>query len=658
MLINLIQKKNIKRNKDMENEQEILYKILSMNKKFDRKLCRNIKFQDKSFEESFLTDRNKVAYRRLNILFNSILFIGYLHSCINFFFGIDNCILYVMHIIFFLVFLILIFISNKIKSLSLKRLLEISQIILLNIHVIIKEILIAYYYDISHSESNSDKNINILSSLSDCEQIRLYVSNNIIEVFNQIHLNSIIITSLLIISAKKIHIFVFIFYMLNILIISSIKYYKLPTLYSGFNIFFEMFLNIMILTFVFIIKNNWETKLREIFIEKYKFEKLFLYTHDFIFGLNGYQLNFKDNYLLCYDKKFYKFLSDNLTCSNSQHNIFRLSDLKNDLNKKNTFLLDMEKSQQQSFIKQNKYSNKEIDKNLDAINFAINEFNPITYFLKQLKGYEVHENMEKRLNKKIKKFNAEFYEIQKNNDSNKMSPKEPESVIPIKIKELNFNNLNLKSSKKFLQTENLKIKKNEINLFDQLILFLKQDDIFETNKENIYLGVFAFDPEKNKENNFETLVNKMKNKVVKPQSEKKYDDEHNIQKSSKLTSKYNIDNSMSSHHNNNKDVYNFCQINEDENNRSKKTHFKNKKELKSKKNKHKDHVKIKNMSQENSHFLKEDNKNNNLFGEKTCFIGKNFQRLESKQHLKGILNNSEFVNILNNKTNLQILIIR
>jgi len=167
---------------------------------------------------------------------------------------------------------------------------------------------------------------------------------------------------------------------------------------------YELFIDCLILILhsiiIYFLRKIWEYKIREVYAEKIKFKNLYLYANDFLFGLNSFHLNFKNNHLLCYDENFYKFLNKNLQISNPNNNnsqIFAYSKSFSNLNDKPNSLNEsqLKKIGATSRLKiesSNYYKCKE-EKNFNYYikEFDLNEFNPMTYFLKELKNYDNDE---------------------------------------------------------------------------------------------------------------------------------------------------------------------------------------------------------------------------------------------------------------------------
>jgi len=57
----------------------------------------------------------------------------------------------------------------------------------------------------------------------------------------------------------------------------------------------ESAINISAYLIFFLLRKAWDSKLRRLFYEKYKFESFYIYTVDYLNSLNGYTLNIKNN---------------------------------------------------------------------------------------------------------------------------------------------------------------------------------------------------------------------------------------------------------------------------------------------------------------------------------------------------------------------------
>ena len=98
---------------------------------------------------------------------------------------------------------------------------------------------------------------------------------------------------------------VFLFYYLqNFLIIIF------GSFYSNKNNFYylEGVTSFFVSVIFYFLRKEWDYKIRLIFAEKNKFQNYFIYTQDFLNGLNGFNLTIKNKNNIFYNEKFISFL--------------------------------------------------------------------------------------------------------------------------------------------------------------------------------------------------------------------------------------------------------------------------------------------------------------------------------------------------------------
>lgn len=563
---------------DNESQQATLNNILGMNLEINSKFFESIYFQDENVEKIFQTRRQLKKSNILEIiLFLVILFMGYFLSFENLIYFINDRIIIILHAVFVSLFIIFAILTYKIKNKKIQDIFRNIQLLCFNIDLSFQAIIIALYCTDSEDESRKDSN-NIYSEyIHKWQPSRLLILKNII-------------TNFLLLILQYPNILKYLFYMTVYLLSNIICYFN--SFYSNacsnkvymnlrsanpnninnstnndFNIYYQEIIGIFLFLIFYLLNRSWEIKLREVFAEKYKFEHLFFYTHDFIFGINSYQLNFQKNNLICYDKKLNKFLNDTLVKNNNaditeknklleadvilEYNIDYLCN--DHLMRKNTIILDKAQtclpkyniSKSIKLFEGKKETNK-MNKNNESYNFSLNEFNPLTYFLKELKKYEINDKSLNNPNKNLRKNSERLLEkIKKHTQARDIKRGKNENLNNddindlSKVECLNFNfknfinnyvpekgkgqpNISLfdkADNIKFLIKDEENKKKNsknnnsEINLFEQLNLFLNDESIFKSEYENIYLGVFAFEPEHTKEDNFQSLRKKYKAEI-------------------------------------------------------------------------------------------------------------------------------------------------
>ena len=103
--------------------------------------------------------------------------------------------------------------------------------------------------------------------------------------------------------------------------------------------FLEIISSFLIFIFFYTFKKIYDEKLKILFAEKYKYEKLFLHFTDFINGLNCYHMTFKNTEILYADKNISILIEDIYkNCEfylKDEQNFLYKNDLKNFINNNN-----------------------------------------------------------------------------------------------------------------------------------------------------------------------------------------------------------------------------------------------------------------------------------------------------------------------------------
>jgi len=108
-------------------------------------------------------------------------------------------------------------------------------------------------------------------------------------------------TNLFILVKLESHLFNYVFYfMLNLItVVFAEKYSNVQHFY-----YLDACTGLILFMLFYVLRRQWDLKSRKLFSEKYKYEKLFQYSLDFINGLNGYHINFKNNNIIFMDNRF------------------------------------------------------------------------------------------------------------------------------------------------------------------------------------------------------------------------------------------------------------------------------------------------------------------------------------------------------------------
>jgi len=220
-------------------------------------------------------------------------------------------------------------------------------------------------------------------------------------------------------------------------------------------------------------------------------------------------LNFKSGHLLCYDEKFYKFLNDILIQKDFFDKLekedkfernyrftrtFSKIKKKSNLSNGDLFVRELEKFGEKK-IENPKFEKFKKEKNFDYYlkNFDLKEFNPMSYFLKELKEHEANDS---RVLKDIDSKNNTHKNRLINKDKTKISFKNSVINDRTPINQNIINNINDSNS---INNEN----KKNLNLLEKIQCIFNNKNYSKKNFENLYLGIFYFQSEKNKIENFE-----------------------------------------------------------------------------------------------------------------------------------------------------------
>jgi len=497
----------------MENQHKILEQLLGIDLNINFSIFKNINFSDVYLEEKF----NNVAdnkNKNKKVFYNLIIVGSYIASFLNLVKARRRYFYFILIFVFLFINIFVMICASLLTNKKFKMILDYLSIFFLSLYLNIKAINLSYDQQIS---------------LSHLDEFSFERQEANIVILIRAVLYNIIITNLLLFF--KINSNICIHFIYSILNLCTIIYcqIKLPK-DTDYILFLDGIFSIVISMIFFIYRKLWEFKIREVFVEKYKFENLFLYAKDFILGLNSFHLNFKNNYLLCYDEKFYKFLNKNLQASHNKTSsqIFAytktFSKMKNktSFSNKDKFFKELKNTDSKSNacsnyneIKQENFFNDYLK------NFDLKQLNPMTYFLKELKKYEndqtkflkiISNTCDKNLivNNVHSNSFKNFYDSDKNvcdiNDKNNYNYNKIGNFNDLDIKVFNYEHKSSINEKEETQNN---------NVFDIIQDLLKNMNKSDKKLENVYLGIFSFESEKNKLENFEFLIKSKQRKSIK-----------------------------------------------------------------------------------------------------------------------------------------------
>jgi hypothetical protein len=274
----------------MNNHQEILEQLLGIDLKVDFTLFKKIQFNDWRLEDKFISNSQK-RERMQKIISDVILLRGYLMNLLYIIVYNRRYLFFISFLLFFFTSILIWIVSYNVKSNRIKAILDHIQIFLFSLNINSKAIIIAIEFSSESYQMLAKQEYVLVAQL-----IRLIIYDFIVtKLLLTFKLDGKIVTHLS-----------YSLFNLTTIIFCQIK------LNSKYFIYLDGIVGIIYSIIFYFFQKLWEYNIRLVFAEKYKFQNLFLYTNDFILGLNGYHLNFKNNHLVCYDEKFFKFINENL----------------------------------------------------------------------------------------------------------------------------------------------------------------------------------------------------------------------------------------------------------------------------------------------------------------------------------------------------------
>jgi len=515
----------------MKNNLEILEELIGINSRINYGLFSETSFLDKKLENIFFQEKNKYPQK---VFSDVMLILGYLISLLHIISAFYRKIFLLYFLVFFSVCLLLIFFSYRYsKEKRIISVLDNLQIFLISLNLNLKAVTILL-------------NINN-EGIDD-------ISRDIEELLRLI-IYDFITSNLLLLVKLEGNFLTHLFYLLmNLLTITLCQVYIEKNHYF----YLEGITSFMFSTIFYFFRKIWDYRIRITFSEKYKFENLFIYTNDFLQGLNGYHLNFSNDLSIYYDNKFNNFLYDNLFDEeyNMKENKYKDEPIISKLNNNNIKIKNNE-----NFINSEK---NHLDNNLAFYNdFKLDKDN--------IKTTEKIKSENKNLNT----FNNDNFLEETDKDliiKNQQNDKKDSNSFKLLNKENFLNNNSSKQNKEninFKKTMNRNeiIKDDSINLFNHVTFFLsefkryffdkniKENDILNPNSNTPYPNS-SFVPIKdshfmninfNSNSNKEELSyyqNQEKTKIIGNYNKNKveyiYEENKNINLLSQI--KYNIEN--------------------------------------------------------------------------------------------------------------------
>jgi len=265
---------------DLNKYHKLVENLINLNVTIDSRWFNFTKFFDADIENKFIKD-SEIKDKHQKILSDIILISGFIASLLYILFAFYQIPFLISCLSCFAISIILIVISYFVKSTKIKYMLNIIEILMISITFNIKANLLNYYYN-SALEDNYAELVRVI--------IYDFVSVNL---FVLLKLEANIFVNIL-------------FFSLNLyLIITS-------SIHSNVNRFYflEGFTSFLLNLVFFLLRKAWDFKMRVIFAEKFKFQKLYKYTIDFIIGLNAFHLTIRNNEIIYSDQKLKKLLEN------------------------------------------------------------------------------------------------------------------------------------------------------------------------------------------------------------------------------------------------------------------------------------------------------------------------------------------------------------
>ncbi len=253
--------------------QTITQNLFNINLNISNKLLTSIKFDDEKLEILFLVDeKEKSSFN--NILTDSMIIIGYITSLFYIILASFQESMLIMTIINLIASTILIICSNISKNLKYIKIFTYLKILLINLNLNIKAIITSIFFNTIENDNH--------------EEIMRVI---IYDFFS---------TNLFILVKLDSHILNYVFYyLLNLITV------LIAEIYSNKEHFYylDAMTGFILFMIFYFLRRQWDLKSRKLFSEKYKYEKLYQYSIDFINGLNGFHINLKNNNVIYIDNK-------------------------------------------------------------------------------------------------------------------------------------------------------------------------------------------------------------------------------------------------------------------------------------------------------------------------------------------------------------------
>lgn len=254
--------------------------ILKLNTEIDNSIIKGTHFVDKELEELY-QENSQTSSNYKNIVSNIVILLGYLATFPYIFFAFYRFTYVVLYVITALISLIAL------------------------IYALIKQDRKIFFYN-NHFQIFLSSNALLVKGFILLGAYSDPVNDNIEEMLRVI-IYHFVSTGIYLITNIESSFFIYFFYFLsNFSLIISCHFT------SNKNRFYhlEAFTSFCLFIIFFSIRKQWDYKLRVIFGEQQKFQKLFSYVFEYLDGLSGFNMNFQNKESIFYGKKTNYVLED------------------------------------------------------------------------------------------------------------------------------------------------------------------------------------------------------------------------------------------------------------------------------------------------------------------------------------------------------------
>ena len=262
----------------MQKPEQVIESLTDMKAEIENSFIFDTKFKNNNLEILFLKSEKERSLVQ-DFLGDLMVILGYIANLLYIFVAYYRKLILVYCLSMMFITLALSIISYKVNKKSMKNFLSHIQVFLISFFLNSKVFILNFYFNDEENE-NSEELLRII-------------------IYDYISTNLFILVKL----ECNLGIYIF-YYFMNLFSIIICELKSLKNHYYFLDAFTSLSISIIFYTF----SKVWSYKIRSIFSEKYKFESLYSYTYDFLNGINGYQINFRDKKFIDCNAKFSNFL--------------------------------------------------------------------------------------------------------------------------------------------------------------------------------------------------------------------------------------------------------------------------------------------------------------------------------------------------------------